>query len=425
MNAPVYRRNAALAIEEALADTPVVFINGARQTGKSTLARQAAAALPDGEYFTFDDQATLALASADPDGFLARLPRHAVIDEVQRLPELFVAMKAAVDRDRVPGRFLLTGSANVFLLPRLSESLAGRMEVVHLWPFSQGELRGVREGFIDAVFSASELDVTRSTVGRGELFSAVLAGGYPAALARPSGRRRDAWFAAYVEQLLQRDVRDLANVEDLGALPRILELFATRSGNLLNYAEVSRATGTPITTLRRYTTLLRAIFVIDELRAWSANLGRRIIRTPKMYVQDTGLLAHLLDTGTERGAFERNVAGQLLETFVLAELRKQAGWSDIRPRFSFFRDHSGTEVDIVLDARGGGVVGIEVKATASPSARMFHGLEALREALGEKFVLGILLYTGEVAAPAGDRLWALPVSSLWTLGAAPQAPGNG
>ncbi len=412
-----YRRNAAPAINEALADTPVVFLNGARQTGKSTLAQQVAAELHGAEYLTLDDPATLGLATGDPGGFLDRLPPRVILDEVQRVPELFVPMKANVDRDRLPGRYLLTGSANLFLLPRLAEALVGRMEVISLWPLSQGELRGVREGFIDALFAAEEPPLTRASGSRTELFEAILAGGFPEAVARTRGRRREAWFAAYTAQLIQRDVRDLANVEDLGVLPNILGLCAARSGNLLNHLEISRSTAIPLTTVRRYTTLLRAVFLIDELPPYTANLGKRFVRTPKVYVNDSGLLAHLLQVSTEREAYERNVAGQLIETFVFAELRKQAGWSDLRPRFSFLREHSGAEVDFVLETRGGDVVGIEVKATAAPTAKMFRGLELLRDKLGPRFIRGVLLYGGEQALPAGDRLWALPLSSLWTLGA--------
>jgi uncharacterized protein len=408
-----YHRNITREVRDALLDTPVVLINGPRQSGKSTLARELTAGLEDAAYVTFDDPTTLALATEDATGFLARLPRHAVIDEVQRRPEIFLPIKAAVDRDRVPGRFLLTGSANVMLLPRLSESLAGRMQVITLWPLSQGEVAGHEERFIDRLFDPDEWEVRNFPGAREGLFDRIFSGGYPEVLARPPGRRREAWFDAYAGTILQRDVADLASVEDLAAVPRVLELYATRSGNLLNYSDVSRSTGLPLTTLRRYTALLRALFLVEQLPPWSNNLGTRLIRTPKMYVNDSGLLTYLLHITSERQAFERNAAGPLLESFVLSELRKQATWSETRPRLLFFRDHSGTEVDFVLEARGGDMAGIEVKATSSPSPKMFNGLQRLRDEAGDRFVRGVLLYTGETAIPFGDRLWALPISSLW------------
>jgi uncharacterized protein len=417
MDGTPYHRNITGEVHDALADTPVVLINGPRQSGKSTLARQLTASLNDASYVTFDDPTTLALATADATGFLARLPRHAVIDEVQRRPEIFLPIKAAVDKDRVPGRFLLTGSANVMLLPRLSESLAGRMQVIPLLPLSQGEIAGHSEGFIDQIFGSEDLEVRDFPGTREGLFDRVFTGGYPEVLVRPPGRRREAWFDAYAGTVLQRDVADLANIEDLTALPRLLELYATRSGSLLNYSDVSRSMGLAQMTLRRYTALLRALFLIEELPAWSNNLGTRLIRTPKMYLNDSGLLTHLLHATSERQAFESNVAGPLLESFVLGELRKQVSWSEMRPRILFFRDHGGSEVDFVLEARGGQIVGIEVKASASPGPRAFRGLERLRELAGDRFVRGVLFYTGDTALPNGDRLWALPVSRLWTLGA--------
>ena len=417
------RRNIESELRAALADTPVVLLNGARQTGKSTLARAVAAPLGAG-YVTLDDATALAAAGRDPHGFVAGLPRRVVIDEVQKAPGLFAALKMAVDADRRPGRFLLTGSANLMLLPRVSESLAGRMEILTLEPLGQDELAGVRGSFIDRAFadSAAGLAGTGNLAGPVDLSAAVLAGGYPEAQARAPGRRREAWFAAYLNALLQRDVRDLANIEGLTEMPRLLALLAARLGGLLNTAELSRDTGIPQTTLKRYLALLEAAFLYRPLPAWSENLGKRLIKAPKIHLIDSGLAAHLtgyraLPAGRESTAF-----GHLLEGFVVGELRKQAGWSQTRVGLWHYRTTSGREVDCVLEGPAGRLVGVEVKAAATLGAKDFAGLESLAADAPDRFHAGVLLYTGERAVGFGERLWAIPVWDLWQ---GPPDPGPG
>ncbi len=323
----MYARNIEADLGAALNDTPVVLLNGARQTGKSTLAQGFARGL-SATYVTLDDATRLAAASSDAQGFLAGLGERVVIDEVQKAPELFPAIKLSVDMDRRPGRFLLTGSANVLLLPRISESLAGRMELITLWPLSQGELRAQKDSFLDGVFADSL--PTLAAGGAFDLKNAVLSGGYPEALRRPEGKRRDAWFAAYVTAMLQRDVRDLSNIDGLTDMPRLLSLLAARAGGLLNMSELSRSAGIPSSTLKRYLSLLQATFLYQPLRAWSSNLGKRLIKSPKIHLVDSGLATHL--AGVTRQSLERDPMffGHLLETFVISELRKQQGWSDMR-----------------------------------------------------------------------------------------------
>jgi hypothetical protein len=416
----MFRRNLTHQIAIALTDTPVVLIAGARQVGKSTLARQVAGDSASA-YLTLDDPGVLALARRDPDAFV-RQPGGGitVIDEVQREPDLFRAIKYTVDQDRRPGRFLLTGSANYLVLPRVSESLAGRIEIQALWPLSQGEREGVIDGFVDAVFDPDRsLTVTRRAT-RDDLLERLVTGGYPEAVARLSASRRHAWFTAYVTTLLERDVRDISNVESLTAFPRLLRLLAARAGSLVNVADVSRSTELPYTTLHRYLAILAATFILQPLPPWSANLTTRLVKSPKYFLDDSGLTAYLLDTEVPRLRRDPVLIGPLLETFVLAELRKQATWSDRTPSFSFFRTQAGAEVDIVMEARGGDVVGIEVKASSTIGPKDFRGLTLLRDALGPKFIRGIMLYTGEYTLPFGDKLWAMPVDALWRLGATPQ-----
>lgn len=408
-------RHLSAPVREALGDRPVVFVNGARQVGKSTLAR----AVAEGEsvprrYLTLDDAAVLAAASADPVGFVAGLEGPIVLDEVQRAPGLFVAIKPAVDQNRQPGRFLLTGSADVLLLPRLSESLVGRMEVLTLWPLSLGEIEGRREAFLDAVF-APQLPPPGPPSREGvDLAEVIVRGGFPELVAREVKSRRDAWFGAYVTTVLQRDVRDLAQIEGLTALPRLLALLASRPMGLLNYADLARNSGLAQSTLKRYMALLETTFLVQTLPAWFANVGKRLAKSPKVFLADTGLTAYLRGADVRRLRRDRHELGLLLENFVIMELKKQRGWSRVQPELFHFRTSEGHEVDLVLEDRSGGIVGIEIKGAATVGARDFKGLRVLAEAAGNRFRRGILLYTGGQRVPFGVSLHAVPVSAVWS-----------
>lgn len=410
----MHSRNLSDRLLEALSDTPVVLLHGARQSGKSTLARELAGERFPARYVTLDDATHLAAAVADPQAFIRGLDGPAVIDEVQRAPGLFLAIKQAVDEDRTPGRFLLTGSANVLLLPQLAETLVGRMEVLTLWPLSQGEIDGRREGLIDALFDGQPPAPAGAEEPLRELWARVRRGGFPEALTRRTAERRDAWFGAYVTTLLQRDVRELARIEGLADLPRLLSLVAANAGNLVSFAELSRDSGIAQTTLKRYLALLETSFLVQRLPPWSANLGKRLIKSPKLYLGDPGLAAYLLGWGLGERPDLDATAGRLLESFVFMELTKAIGWSRIQPRLYHFRTASGTEVDFVLEDRAGRCVGVEVKAGASVGEKDFRGLRALREALGERFRSGVVLYGGPATVPFGLGLYAAPVPSLWT-----------
>ena len=408
----MYRRQIEQKLNAALADTRVVLLNGARQTGKSTLA-QRVAQQRDGQYLTLDDPAVAGLARSDPTALLAGAGAFTVIDEVQHAPELFPAIKRVVDADRRPGRFLLTGSANVFLLPRLSESLAGRMEILPLHPLSQGEMAGCEANLVDDLFGDGAWRKGRSALDRLDVCKRVLAGGYPEAVARAPGERREAWFRSYIASLLQRDVRDLANIEGLTDMPRLLGLLAARAGALMNMSEVSRAAGIPHSTLRRYLALLEAAFVFQPLPAWSANIGKRFVKSPKIHLLDSGLTAYLRGDGDARALARSDYLGPLLETFAVQEVRKLLGWSRQGAAPYHFRTAAGQEVDLLLEAPGQRIAGIEIKASASVGQGDFAGLRALAEAAGGNFVRGAILYLGEQRLPFADNLWALPISTLW------------
>jgi predicted AAA+ superfamily ATPase len=408
----MFSRNIEPEIRAALTDTPVVLLNGARQTGKSTLAIALAAEFGM-RYVTLDDATALAAASADALGFLKGLGASAVIDEVQKAPTLFPAIKALVDADRRPGRYLLTGSANVLLLPKLSESLAGRVEIISLAPLSQGELEGRREGFIDAAFRPGPLE---NPGGEGVApLDRILAGGYPEAVGRPAGKRRDAWFASYITAILQRDVRDLAHIEGLTDMPRLLSLLAARTGGLLNMSELSRSCGIAQTTLKRYLSLLEATFLFQPLPAWSANLGKRLVRSPKIHLADIGLAAFLTGHTPERLASDPTHLGRLWESFVVGELRKQATWSEARVRLYHYRTTAGQEVDIVLESAAGSLLGVEVKAASTVVSKDFAGLRALVQDAAGRVVRGVILYAGDRTVAFGDQLVAIPLPALWRI----------
>jgi uncharacterized protein len=410
----MFHRLIELALRSSIADTPATFVAGARQTGKSTLVQGLAKRDPGWTYRTLDDLATLASARSDPQGFVEALGERAILDEVQRAPGILLPLKLSIDRDRRPGRFVLTGSANVLALPRAAESLAGRMEVLTLWPLTQCELEGAQSGFIDACFDGQPAALRAPPVDRAALIRRLVRGGYPEAVSRAGEPARRRWFDAYLTTLLQRDLKDLAAVEQVAEVPRILEAVAARTGGPLNVADLGRTLGLNQMTLKRYLALLEALFLLFRLPPWFENVGKRLARTPKLYLNDAGLLAHLLGLDAAGLAVRPGDLGQLLETFVVAELLRLAPHSATQPRLNHLRTSDGTEVDVVLEARRHQLVGVEVKAASTVSTQDFRGLRFLQQAVGDRLRCGVVLYTGRETLPFGPRLWAAPISALWS-----------
>lgn len=410
---PLVARYLEPRIREALLDTPVVLLNGPRQAGKTTLAQQVAGKRR--RYLTLDDGATLLSAREDPMGFVRNLD-IVVIDEVQRAPALLLAIKRAVDQDRRPGRFLLTGSANVMTLPDVADSLAGRMETLSLLPLAGCEMRGSEGRWLDAVFAANVPRVTakaaRANVGDA-LVQRVLRGGYPEVVSRETPRRREAWARQYVDALIARDVREVASVEKLDHMPRLLRALAQSSGCLCNLAELAGQVGLDSKTAGKYVTVFEHMFLMRRVAPWSVNRLSRIVKAPKIHFLDSGLLCSL--TGLSDAIVDRERArfGPALESYVYAELLKLSTWAADDYAIYGYRDKDQVEVDFVVEDRRGRVVGLEVKAAASVQARDFAGLKKLASLAGRKFAAGILLYDGTDTLPMGERLWAVPLCTLW------------
>lgn len=415
MNSMTYTRYIQPRIEEALDDTPVVLVHGARQCGKTTLVRQI------GEqrgyaYISFDDDNLVSAARADPIGFVDRLGDKVILDEIQRVPELFTSIKHAVDKNRVAGRFLLTGSANVLLLPKLSDSLAGRMEAIQLHTLSRYEIELEGEALLPHLFM-NQLSFGLLDKLNERLAEYIVAGGFPEPLQRAAAKRKQQWYQNYINTLIQRDIKEMAQIANLDALPKLLQLTALQSAQLLNLSNISKSFQLSRQTITSYFTLLQHIFLVDELPAWHHHKGKRLIKTSKVHLCDTGLAAAVLKLTSEQLYVEdRVMLGHLLETFVYNELKRQASWYEKDVSFYHYRDKDQYEVDIVMEQYGGGTIGVEVKASATVKEQDFKGLKRLQKAVGQDWKVGVVFYDGEHVLSFGDKLYALPIRALWSWG---------
>lgn len=398
-------------MDGALDDTPAVLVCGPRQCGKSTLVR-AVGERRGWRYATLDDPLLLADAQRDPGALLDRLGDQVILDEVQRAPGLFLPLKLRIDRERRPGRWLLTGSANVLLVPKIADSLAGRIEVIDLQPLSQAELEQSKANFVDALFRG---DLEESVQENGpDLSERIVRGGYPEPALRAQSARRNAWFQSYVRTLLDRDVRDLSQVEGLAQMPRLLALLAARQGESLNVLGLARLTGIPHTTLTRYLHLLKALMLTLEVPAWSAETGTRLLKGPKLFLADSGLAAHLTRRSADALRTDHEAMASALEGFTAAELARLAGASETRPWLLHLRTVRRHQVAFVLEAPDGRVVGIDLKNAPSLQPDDLAGLEFLRDLTGDRFVRGVVLTVGGELREVGDRLAAAPISRLWS-----------
>jgi predicted AAA+ superfamily ATPase len=408
--ATLYPRLIQARIQEALADTPVVLLAGPRQSGKTTLVRQLAIALGL-HYLTLDDATTLLSARQDATGLIRGLDR-VVIDEVQRAPQLLLAIKKSVDEDRRPGRFLLTGSANLMTLPTVADSLAGRMETLSLLPLSQSEIHGAGANWIDAAFAGRLLKVTVPILANA-LAGAVLQGGFPEAISRATPRRRTTWARQYIGALIARDVPDVAEIDKLDQLPVFLRCLAHVSGQMCNYTQLGGQVGLDSKTAARYVGVFEQMYMLQRVDVWAKNQLSRTVKTPKLQFIDSGLLAALIGLHATPVLQDRTQFGHVLETFVHSELLKHTTTSEGSYDLLYYRDFDKFEVDVVIENAAGRLVGVEVKAAASVTERDLRGLRKLASVAGPLFQMGVVLYDGTDTLPLGDGLWAAPLSTLW------------
>ncbi len=398
---------------EALRDSRAVALLGARQVGKSTLVADLVASEYPARLISLDDDATASAARADPTGFIADITGPTAIDEIQRAPELLLAIKRRLDADQSRGQFLLTGSANILSLPTVADALPGRVEYLALWPLSQGELHGVQESFIDGLFEGRPPTLSGMPVGRAAAAPMLVTGGYPELQDR-SARGRTRFFSSYVASIIGRDLDDVANVRNVENIERLLFVLAARSGGLTSFHGIGSDLGLDANTVRAHTKILEDLFLVHQLKPWHVNLGSRQIKSSKLYIVDSGLLAYLIGANEQRIAEDGAVAGNMLESFVAMELLRQADWAQQPVQLFHYRDKQQREVDVVIERHDGEVVGVEIKASATPASGDFAGLRYLRDKLGDRFKCGVVLHTGSDSLPFGDRLRAVPLSGLWS-----------
>lgn len=392
-----------------MSDTRVVLISGPRQAGKTTLVSDIAS--DEMPFRDLDDGFTLQYAKSDPTGFIRGLDQ-AVIDEIQRVPDLLLAIKKSVDNDQRPGRFLLTGSANLMTIPTVAESLAGRMETIQIRSLSQSEIFRKKSYFIDRAFRGERPQEGRMIVGD-QLIETVLFGGYPEALKRTKWERKRSWHQNYLESIVQRDIRDVSQIEQSAIMPRLLAILAEHSGQLVNYSRIGASLGLNHVTTRKYIHIFEDIFLIHTLRPWFSNRLKRLVKSPKLHFLDSGLQAAMCNLSPAVIRRDRNKFGPILETFVFSELQKIAGWSEQKCFFSHFRDKEKDEVDIVLENSRREIVGIEVKASGTLSVRDFSGLLKLKKACGQNFIQGLVLYDHDQIVPFDEDMYGAPLSCLW------------
>ena len=400
-------------IHEALQDTPVVYVMGPRQSGKTTVVKSIIN--DDWIYITFDDSTQLNLVKSDPIGYIRNLPegKSIVLDEVQRLPELFVTIKQSVDERRMPGRFLLTGSANALLLPKLSDSLAGRMETISLTTLSEYEILDRTPSFLNMILNGVA-PTTKEIRIRNHLIHRIVSGCFPEPIQRDKETRVQAWYKAYIQTLIQKDIRDLGHIEHNNDMAKLLSVLALYSGKLINFSEIGEKVGMDRGTVKKYMALLEQLFLIDTLQPWHTNEYKRLIKTHKLHIVDTGIICAIRGIHKEKLVSHPELYGSLLETFVYNELKKQSNFMNETLSFSHYRDKDQVEIDIIIENALDEIIAIEVKATATIHSKDLTGLKKLKELTKDRFKIGIILYDGDHTTSFGENLYAVPIAALWS-----------
>lgn len=407
----MYKRYCEKKIMNALTDTPVVVISGPRQSGKTTLAKQVQN--QDSIYITLDDLTQYDAAKNDPINFIRNLKtERTIIDEVQRVPELFLAIKQSVDENRMPGRFLLTGSSNAMMLPSLADALAGRMEIINLLPLTTCEIEGRNSTFFEKIFN-NIAPTSQDKRIRDKLITKILSGGFPEPYGRKNQERRNIWYQHYMNSIIQKDLNDLGRIEHINVMPKLIRLLANQVGQLVNYSEVANKLGISHPTVSQYITLLEQLYIFERLPAWHKNENKRLVKTPKIQIIDSGLLCALRRLTEKNILNEPHILGHLVESYVFNEIKRLSTWYVERIDFSFYRDKDQTEVDLILENYAGHLIAIEIKASATITSFDFHGLRKFQNSAGKQFLMGIILYDGDHTTQHGDQLYSIPIGCLW------------
>lgn len=407
-----FPRHAQQQLISALEDTRVVILQGARQVGKSTLAIEVAERLAIPTALTLDDFTVREAALADPVGFIGGLARPVVLDEVHRAPKIIYAVKEAVDADRRPGQFLLTGSVNIFTAPNIREALTGRIEAVRLWPLAQSEIEHSPVNVVDELFAGSPPRISGAPLGRQAYVRRAAAGGYPEPRLR-EGSRRARWFQNYIDGVLQRDLRSISDIRRLDEMPRLLRILASQAANILSTRKLATSLSIGHETVQAYIQLLETVFLVHRVPAWRPGLRAREVHAPKVHLVDTGLLSYLVGADEARIADDPKITGMIFENFVAMEMLRHAEWATTPTRQYHWREDD-LEVDVVLESAAGDVVAVEAKASATADERDVRAMALFRDQRGSAFKAGVVVYTGPNTVPLGDRLWAVPVSGLWS-----------
>jgi predicted AAA+ superfamily ATPase len=392
--------------------SPAVLLVGARQSGKSFLMKLMAKET-GAHYVTFDNLPTLATAHHDPVGYIRAVQKPVILDEIQRVPELFLPIKEDIDNNRIAGRYAMTGSANPMVVPDLGDSLAGRMLLYELYPLSQGEIAGKKEKFLEKIFDENPTFSPSIPFNKTDLIERITRGGYPEIQELKTHDERTEWADAYLSLILQKDIQDLAHIEGISLLPNLLVTMAAQVGSLLDYGNLAKGSGIAMTTLRRYMQLLHSLFIIHTLPAWSRNLKKRLMKSPKVFFIDSMILLHLLNIDAARLKESPQILGKAAENFVILELLKQTTWSPKKINLFQFHTEAHQEIDLILEDERGKVVGIEIKSSETISADDFKHFKVLKEEIGDSFLRGIVLYAGHQTLPFGPNLWAMPIAALW------------
>ncbi|MCB1110642.1 MAG: ATP-binding protein [Chlamydiia bacterium] len=408
----MYRRFLEEKLRNSLKFSPATLVLGGRQSGKTTLVRSLKNQ-QERSYYSLDNLLTLRSAKESPDQFFKQHTPPLTLDEVQRAPDLFIPMKLEIDENRHNGMFLLTGSANPLTLPNLGDSLAGRMVIYHLWPLSQGELLGKPEKFLETCFMDEFPPLESSLLSFNKLFHKILVGGFPTMQTLENDSERSTWCNSYLQAILDKDVRDLAQIEKLSELPNLLELIATRPGSLLNYTNLSSACNIPRSTLIRYLQYMQTLFTIHLLPPWFTNQGKRLTKSPKVYFNDTGILCHLLGLSSTDLNLSQTLLGSLIENFIVVEIQKQLSWNTPHYKLYFYRDHVGNEIDLTIEGPRKEIVAIEIKSSETVKPENFKVIKKFAKDYPNQFKRGIVLYRGESSLSFGPDLFALPIQSVW------------